>query len=367
MAEKHSLESLVRQSPPLDTNAPVNDSWLKNKTILITGGASGFGAGFLRRWAAAGATVVVGDINTAKGEKLISEVRTETGNEALHFIHCDVTSWQSQVHLFKRTAQLSPHGGIDSVIANAGIATSPTRFEDPGDLSTDAPPPPDLQILDVNLTGVVYTTHLALWYLPRNPGSVPCDPQCNPAATPRDRHLLLMSSVAGVMPMPGSALYGASKHALVGLYRSLRSSAFVHGVRVNMLCPYFVGTPLMTPAARALLAGGPIGKLEDVVRAGTRFVADPNVVGRAALVAPRMRVRQDDAGEWVLVKEGKGGEGGEEKAVWEIYVHDFEDSDLFMRKIVGLLNATMKLRGWVAWGTDLVGAVGYGLRNWLKV
>ncbi|KAL8816234.1 MAG: hypothetical protein Q9191_008364 [Dirinaria sp. TL-2023a] len=361
MSEKHSLESLIRQSPPLDTSTPINESWLKTKTILITGGASGFGAGFFKRWAAAGATVIIGDINRAKGESLTQELRTETKNQALHFIHCDVTSWASQVNLFKQATKLSPHGGIDSVIANAGIASSTKRFEDPPNLSTDEPPPPDLQVLDVNLTGAVYTTHLALWYLPRNPGSLPCDPIRDPATTsPRDRHLLLMSSAAGLMPIPGEALYGASKHALVGLYRSLRSSAFVHGVRINMLCPYFIDTPLLHAGARAVLAGGTIGQLEDVVRAGTRLVADPNVVGRAAFVGPRMRVRQDDGGEWRVVREG------EEKAVWEIYVHDFEDSDLFMRKLVGLLNAAMKLRGWIGWGTDLVGAVGYGFRSWLK-
>ena len=57
---KHSLVERVRQSPPLDIQDITDDSWVKGKTIVITGGASGFGAGFLRRWAKAGAVVIIG-------------------------------------------------------------------------------------------------------------------------------------------------------------------------------------------------------------------------------------------------------------------------------------------------------------------
>ena len=84
------MQDAVRQSPPLDFSSTVDDTWVKDKTILITGGASGFGEGFFRRWAALGANVVIGDVDIAKGDRLVRDVVQETGNSNLHFFHCDV-------------------------------------------------------------------------------------------------------------------------------------------------------------------------------------------------------------------------------------------------------------------------------------
>ncbi|MCJ1479983.1 hypothetical protein MMC06_000137 [Schaereria dolodes] len=359
-AAKHSLVGITRQSPPIDLSNVVDDSWVKDKTIIITGGASGFGQGFFRRWAAAGAVVVIGDVNVKKGQQLVSEVRKQTGNQKLHFLQCDVTSWPSQVQLFKETVKLSPHGGIDVVVANAGIADTKMELENPKNLDLSDPPAPSLDVLSVNLTGVIYTSHLALYYLPRNPDSNPVNAKCDPAQTYRDRHLILIGSVASILPLPGQALYGAAKHAVLGLYRCLRSTSFVHGIRVNLVCPYFIDTPLLTAGARALLAGGTVGTIEDVVEAATRFTTDPRVVGRAVVVGPRLKVEQDDDGEWSLAE----GVTGKEKAIWEIYIHDFEDSDGFQRNFVRILNRQVEIRGWVGWTTDMIEAMRYALKAW---
>ncbi|KAL9017394.1 MAG: hypothetical protein Q9185_005272 [Variospora sp. 1 TL-2023] len=363
-AAKHPLRDLVRQSPPFDINYVPDDAWVKDKVIIITGGASGFGAAFLRRWAAAGAVVVAADINVKNGDQLVREIKKETGNLNLHFIHCDVTKWESQVHLFRETAKLSPHGGIDTVVANAGIGQGKRPFEEPIDIDKVDPPPPDLAVLDVNLTGVIYTTYLALWYLPRNPDSSPATPKSVPSETHRDRHLILVSSVAGLMPIPGASLYGASKHAVIGLFRTLRSSSFMHGVRVNMLCPYFMDTPLVNVSVKMALAGGSLGKVEDVVDAATRFTADPRVVGRAVTVGPKLKVKQDEAGEWHLVEGAH--QDGEQRAIWEVYLHDFEDSDVFQRRLVSLMNRVTEIKGWTGWAQDMVKAAIDGLRSWWR-
>ena len=326
--EKFPVVKSIRQSPPLDFEGTVDDAWVKDKTILITGGASGFGAGFCKRWAARGATVIIGDINILGGEKLIEETRTETGNPNLHFIPCNVTDWMSQVEFFQAAVKLSPHGGIDTVVANAGIAKLDPTFEDPQGLDTANPPPPDMSVMDVNMAGVIYTTYLSLFYLKRNPGSNPANPKCIAADTQRDRHLLLIGSCAGLLPIPGQAFYGASKHAVTGLYRNLRSTSFVHGIRVNMIAPYFIDTPMVTTGLKVILAGGHIGNIEDVIEAATRFTADPRIAGRAAIVGPKLRVKRDAKGDWDLAKTPQE---GEEKAIWEVYAHDFEDSDLFQR------------------------------------
>ncbi|KAL8675225.1 MAG: hypothetical protein Q9168_000345 [Polycauliona sp. 1 TL-2023] len=360
-ARKHPVADVARQSPPFDASHRPDDSWMKDKVVIITGGASGFGSGMFRRWAAAGAVVVIADINVAKGDQLVRDVKKDTGNPNLHFVHCDVTDWQSQVSLFRQAAKLSPHGGIDTVVANAGIAGSKTPFEEPKDLGVTNPPPPDISILDVNLKGVVYTLHLALWYLPRNPGSSAAHPKCVPANVNRDRHIILIGSLASLMPIPGNALYGASKHAVLGLYRTMRTTSFAQGIRVNLICPYFVETPLLTAPARVLLAGGVLCKEEDVVEAATRFAADPRVVGRAVSVGPKLKVKQDSNGEWSLV-EGED-QDAEQRAIWEIYLHDLEDADVFQRRCLAIMNRATELRGWMGWAQDLVKAFAYGLRS----
>ena len=359
---KYPILKHTRQSAPLEFPGSANDAWLAGKTILVTGGASGFGEGFVRRWAAAGACVVLGDVNVPRGTALAEEVRQGTGNPNVHFQHCDVTSWPSQVSLFNAAVKLSPHGGIDTVVANAGIVDSKNEVENPKDLDAENPPPPNIDCLNVNLNGVIYTTHLAIFYLQKNPGSKPADPKCDPKTLTRDRHILLLGSVAGFLPLPGQCLYGASKHAVIGLYRCLRSSVFVHGIRINMLCPYFIDTPLLTAGGRILLAGGTIGKPEDVVEAGTRFAADPRIVGRAAFVGPRLKVELDDeTGEMTLTQK----EEVQPKAIWELYPMDFEDSDLFQRNLVGVLNRAVQLRGWTGWASDILTVVGNGVRKTL--
>ena len=364
---KYSREALVRQSPPLDFSDIPDDRWVKDKTIIITGGASGLGASFLRRWAIAGANVIIGDINVQAGDQLIRSLRKKTGNANLHFIHCDVTDWQSQVNLFREAVKLSPHGGIDTVVANAGIGAGRGRappLEMPEGLDVPNPPPPDLAVLNVNLTGVVYTTHLALFYLQRNPNSAPANPKCDPDQTHRDRHLLLVSSIAGFVPLPGAALYGASKHAVLGLYRSLRTTSFAHGIRTNIICPYFTDTPLLNTFARAVLAGSVIATSDDVAEAATRFTADPRVVGRAVMVGPKLKVIQDEDGKWSLAEDQR--EGAVDKALWEVYPHDLENLDQFQRNLIGIFNRATEKRGWAGWAVDMVGAISHGVKTWWK-
>ena len=361
----YNVVDKIGQSPRLSSSQlskPVADTtFLRHKTILVTGGASGFGAGFFRRWAAAGAHVIIGDINVEKGDQLVREVKKHTGNENLHFFHCDVTDWQSQVSFFKNAVKVSPHGGLDMVVANAGIADPKEPVENPQNIDTAEPPPPDLKVLDVNLKGVIYTTHLALWYLPRNPGSVPATQNTDPAKAQRDRHLVLMSSMAGLGPVPGQTLYAASKHGVVGLYRSLRATSFVHGVRTSLICPYFIDTPLVTVGARILLAGGMMGKPEDVVEAGTRFAVDPSIVGRAVVVGPKLKCRQEEDGKWTLVEKNDANQEGEETAIQEIYSADFEETELFTKNLVGLINRATQLRGWAGYFGDMFRAIKYGL------
>jgi NAD(P)-dependent dehydrogenase (short-subunit alcohol dehydrogenase family) len=350
----------IKQSPPIDLSRTYDTKWLKGKHIIITGGANpdGFGAGFVRKWAMGGASIVVGDINVEKGDQTVREIRKETGNENIHFVHCDVSDWQSQVNLFKEAVKLSPHGGIDAVVANAGIAgIEPLHM--PSNLDASEPKKPNFKVLDVNLTGVLYTTHLALYWLQKNPGSKPCSVDTDPSKNQRDRHLLLVGSLASLEPILSQPLYGTAKHGVLGLFRSLRGSAFIDGVRVNMICPYFIETPLVPTVGRLLLAGSGIGKVEDVVDAATRLTADSSILGRALCIGPKTKVKQQEDGEWIVLPTNST--EGEEKAVWEAYGDDYEDVEVFTKNMVRILNTVSSIKGWAGWFSDVFGAIKYGI------
>jgi NAD(P)-dependent dehydrogenase (short-subunit alcohol dehydrogenase family) len=355
-AARNHLVDVARQSPPVDTKEPYDAAWVAGKTIIITGGASGFGEGFFRKWAENGANVIIGDVNDDRGKALVEEVRKQTGNAQLHYIHCDVTNWQSQVDFFRTAKELSPTKGIDAVVANAGI-TDTSGFENPENLDAEEPPKPNLKCFDVNLLGVLYTTHLAMWYLPRNPSSGKATPSATPGPNTRDRHLLLIGSVASLLPIPGQPLYAVAKHGVLGLFRALRATSFTNGVRVNMLCPYFINTPLIPASGRLVLAGGAMGKPEAVVDAGTRFMADTRIVGRALVIGPKVRTNE----EWELLS--KDSEEGNETDVWEAYADDLEEVDLFTARFVRMVNAVEVARGWAGWAYDVVLALTYPLRS----
>lgn len=391
----HDITSVTHQSPPLDFTSPIkqNADFVKGKAMVITGGASGFGAGFLQEWASYGATVIIGDTNVRAGEEIIAKTRLATSNNNLHFVHLDVTSWQSQVAFFKEAVRLSPHGGIDTVVANAGINNAPEagEFESPGafgavDFLNDAnPPKPTFTTLEVNLTGVLYTTYLARWYLPRNPGSKPCfentiQSPSSPGSSSRDRHLILISSIAGLYPLVGQVPYTASKHAVIGIYRSLRMTApITSGIRVNLLCPYFMDTPILNTGARLVLSGTAVGVVNDVVQAGTYFASHPETIGRAVVIGPEVKVKVpvdengipnvggvdgfpeiDDIFEVIDPDSVPGNQKKpgvvRDRAVWEVYAHDFQQADLFTHRIMMLINAASAAKGWLGFARDVAGA-----------
>jgi NAD(P)-dependent dehydrogenase (short-subunit alcohol dehydrogenase family) len=355
---KDSVVKAIRQSPPVDLTQPYSLAWLKGKHIIVTGGASGFGEAFVKTWAQAGASIVVGDINVQKGDASVRVIRKETGNENVHFVACDVTDWQQQVALFKESARLSPHGGIDVVVANAGIAgTEPLMM--PGNMEAAEPPKPNFKVIDVNVYGVLYTAQLAMYWLPKNPQSKPCSPNSDPATTTRDRCLLLVGSMASLGPIPTQPLYGTAKHAVLGLFRTMRASSFVDGVRVTMINPYFIETPIVPTIGRLLMAGGAIGKVEDVVDAASRLVADSRILGRALCIGPKVRVIQHEDGEFDVVPRSSA--QGTDNAIWEVYADDFEDAEIFGSRMIGILKGAAALKGWAGMINDIVGAFKYAL------
>lgn len=100
-----------------------------------------------------------------------------------------------------------------------------------------------------------------------------------------------------------------------------------------MVCPYFVDTPILPIAAKALLAGLELARLDDVVESVARLVCDEAVAGRCLMVAPR----------------GSGG-------IVEVGVDEMEQVEVFSRRVVRALNleARTRARGWIGTLWDLL-------------
>jgi hypothetical protein len=125
-----------------------------------------------------------------------------------------------------------------------------------------------------------------------------------------------------------------------------------------MLLPYFIETPIVQPVARLALAGGAMGEVEDVVEAGTRFVCDSRILGRSAVIGPKMHVKQKSDGEFEIVTDGSG---GDVKALWEPCVDDWEDVESFNEFFIKALNRVQIARGWMGWAGDVVKTVMYAV------
>ncbi|PGH05247.1 hypothetical protein AJ79_06858 [Helicocarpus griseus UAMH5409] len=244
---------------------------LKEKSVIVTGGASGLGRGFVQAFTEAGAFVTFGDVDEETGSKLATELAGKA-----QFVKCDVRSWEEQVLMFETAAAKSPSKSCDIVIANAGRAGPDGLFadEDPSLLPTK----PDTTIFDINVTGALYTAKLALHYFRRQ--------KIEPG---RDRCLILIGSLAGFMDLPGSATYSMSKFGVRALMRSLRRNAWVDSIRVNLIAPGYIITPAYPAELITFFAskGVKFASGEDASKATLRIASDQSVNGRSLAVVSR--------------------------------------------------------------------------------
>lgn len=206
----------------ISPDAKYNTSKLAGKSVIITGAGSGLGERFLREYVKAGAFVTFGDLAEDRSQKIVDEL----GEDKAHFVHCDVLKWQDQLHLFLTALDKSPSKTIDIVIANAGISGLDDLASDDTEINGQ-PKEPNVDQINVNLIGVIYTAKLALHYLPLQTES-----------PDRDRCLILISSIAGYVDKPGSPQYNASKFGVRGLMRCLRTTMPEQKMRVNLLAPW---------------------------------------------------------------------------------------------------------------------------------
>ena len=217
------------------------------RVAVVTGGATGIGAAIARRFAAARFAVAVLDLDEPGARKLASQLEG-TGSRALA-LRCDVTS-EAEVAAAMRTLA-EQLGGIDVLVNNAGI-THLGLLRDT-DISVLR------RVMEVNFFGAVACTKAAL-----------------PELTASRGQIAVLSSVAGFAPLATRTGYAASKHALHGMFDSLRGELEDTGVGVTLVCPYFVNTAIGDHAL------GPDGKPAGAeARTGVRNAIEPDEVAEA--------------------------------------------------------------------------------------
>jgi NAD(P)-dependent dehydrogenase (short-subunit alcohol dehydrogenase family) len=211
------------------------------RVAWITGGANGFGAGAARRLAGLGATVVISDVDADNGAKVAAEIGGT-------FVPCDVSSYDDNTAAVARV--VDEHGRLDIAFLNAGIASG-IGVGDDFDLARYR------RAMGVNLDGVVFGMHAALEAMGRASDGG------------RGGRIVATASLAGLVATPFDPLYGANKHAVVGLVRAAGAAYASQGVLINAICPGFADTNIVSAEARAALTtvGVPLLAVDDVVDA----------------------------------------------------------------------------------------------------
>ncbi|WP_052583959.1 SDR family oxidoreductase [Saccharomonospora iraqiensis] len=241
---------------------------VQDKVVLITGAARGIGAGLAHRLAADGAKVALVGIEAEEQRRVAEEI-----GPAAHSWEADVTDWDA---LGKAVDGVVEHfGGIDIVVANAGIAT--TGFVRSVDRDAFE------RVFEVDMLGVWRTFRVTL-----------------PHVIERGGYLLAISSFAAIAHAPGMANYSAAKAGVEAFCNSLRGEVAHLGVKVGVAHPSWIKTDLVDSADAHPVFGefrsnipGPLGKtypLElalDAIRAGihkrARTIHVPRWVGAVKL------------------------------------------------------------------------------------
>ena len=190
-----------------------------NKTVVVTGAASGIGLALSKAFADGGASVALLDVDE-NGAREQARRLTERGSTAAGF-GCDVASEPECLAAIRSVTER--FGGIDVLVNNAGI-TQRSAFMDTGiDVFR--------RVMDINFFGSLYCTRAAIDSIVARKGMI-----------------IVIESLAGVSPLLGRSGYCASKHALHGLFTTLRTEIRPAGAHVMIACPGFIRTNLQTRA-----------------------------------------------------------------------------------------------------------------------
>jgi len=205
---------------------------MQGKTALITGGSTGIGRSTAMAFARNGAKVVIADINAEQGQETVDIVKKSGGEAA--FVKTDVSKDLEVQALIKKTVEI--FGRLDYAHNNAGIMYRGSDANTTGCSEKDWD-----HLMSINLKGV----WLCMKY------EIPQMIKQGSGA------IVNTSSIAGLVALPDSMAYNASKHGVTGLTKAAAIENARKGIRINAVCPAFIKTAMVSK---------PTGKEDDPLK-----------------------------------------------------------------------------------------------------
>jgi NAD(P)-dependent dehydrogenase (short-subunit alcohol dehydrogenase family) len=196
---------------------------LAGKVAIVTGGASGLGQGIVEKFVAAGADVVVADVNDDAGQDVAAQCEGSAW-----FRHADVADAADVEALVQ--AAVDRFGRLDVVVNNAGISSKMHKSFLTADLS-------DFQrVMSVNVLGVMLGTQAAARHMADHEGG----------------SIINISSIGGLQPGGGVMTYRASKAAVIHFSKSVATELAPLGISVNCIAPGGIPTPILASSVSGL-------------------------------------------------------------------------------------------------------------------
>ena len=199
---------------------------LQGKVAAITGGGMGLGQASATLFAAEGARVVVGEINTAAGQETVNRIKADGGEAVL--VEIDVRKAQDAERLTRTAVEI--FGKLDILVNNVGVQVNKDvvdTTEDEWDF-----------VLDTNLKSMFLCSKYAVSQMREQEGG----------------NIICISSLSGLVGNGLQASYNASKHGVIGLVRSMAVDHAGDNIRVNAVCPGSMNTPMMLTIPEEKLA-----------------------------------------------------------------------------------------------------------------
>jgi NAD(P)-dependent dehydrogenase (short-subunit alcohol dehydrogenase family) len=235
--------------------ANVTDRGIENKSIFITGAGNGIGRAIALAAADSGARLSLFDRSVGALEETAEILKQKGAEFVLH--SGDVTVIPAVEAAVQQTAQ--QFGGLDCAVNNAGVLGPIVGIE--------AYPVEEFQnVMNVNVLGTVYSLQAELKVMARQGyGSI-----------------VNTASAAGLVGWAGASAYAASKHAVVGLTKTVGLEYTARNIRVNSVCPAFVGSNFIADlmegdgmkALNASIPLGRVGRPEEVAEAVIWLLSD---------------------------------------------------------------------------------------------
>ena len=207
----------------------MGDQGLAGKAIVMTGAGAGIGRVTAERLAAEGARLMLGDIDIGAAESTARTIRAAGGEARAQRV--DVTRDDQVAALVEAT--LDAYGGLDGAFNNAGIEEENHKVAEVDEALFD-------RVMAINVKGV--------WLCMKH--------QTAAMAAHGGGSIVNTASVAGLVGAPRKAAYAGSKHAVVGMTKSVAAEYARQGIRVNTVCPGIIRTAMMERAIEQAARAG---------------------------------------------------------------------------------------------------------------